>query len=184
MKNNLQPDVWGPHGWKFIHYVALGYPDKPTDSDKTAYRNFYESLSDILPCQGCADHYRETIHAFPVKDHLASRDQLLRWSFDIHNTVNKRIAADVFTLQGDVSELFCLMGYTKQGDTLVYEGNNFRVLRRGIKLTEDAIEPTQCKFMTKEELTKHQILQASKKAYAEKLKKDKERVAEAERKHA
>jgi hypothetical protein len=100
------------------------------------------------------------------------------------NTVNKRIAADVFTLQGDVSELFCLMGYTKQGDTLVYEGNNFRVLRRGIKLTEDAIEPTQCKFMTKEELTKHQILQASKKAYAEKLKKDKERVAEAERKHA
>jgi hypothetical protein len=97
MKNNLQPDVWGPHGWKFIHYVALGYPDKPTDADKTAYRNFYESLSDILPCQGCADHYRETIQAFPVKDHLASRDQLLRWSFDIHNTVNKRIGKSILS---------------------------------------------------------------------------------------
>ena len=25
----LGPDVWGPHGWKFLHFVAVGYPDFP-----------------------------------------------------------------------------------------------------------------------------------------------------------
>ena len=31
------PDKWGPHGWKFIHYVTLGYPHKPSKSDKLKY---------------------------------------------------------------------------------------------------------------------------------------------------
>ena len=75
------------------------------------------------------------------------------------NTVNKRIAADVFTLNGDLTDLFKLMGYSKQGDNLVFEGNNFRTLKRGIRLTEEAIDPIQCKFMTKEELSRHDILQ-------------------------
>ena len=28
------PNVWGPHGWKFIHYITLGYPRKPTNKIK------------------------------------------------------------------------------------------------------------------------------------------------------
>jgi hypothetical protein len=97
MKNNLLPEVWGPHGWTFMHYVALGYPDQPTEDDKTSYQNFYESLSNVLPCQGCADHYKETILQFPVKDHLKDRESLLRWSFDIHNTVNKQLGKPVLS---------------------------------------------------------------------------------------
>ena len=99
MKNNILPNVWGPHGWKFIHYVALGYPDEPTDADKRSYKKFYESLRDILPCQSCADHYRDTIHMYPVDGHLSSREELLRWSFDIHNTVNKRIGKPTLTYE-------------------------------------------------------------------------------------
>jgi hypothetical protein len=26
----ISPKVWGKEGWHFIHYVALNYPDKPT----------------------------------------------------------------------------------------------------------------------------------------------------------
>ena len=90
MKNNLQPDVWGPSGWKFMHYVALGYPETPTDTDKENYRFFYESLGNVLPCQGCADHYKENVLLHPISDHLQSREDLLRWTFDIHNIVNEK----------------------------------------------------------------------------------------------
>ena len=30
MTNSLKPKIWGPHGWKFLHYVSLGYPEKPS----------------------------------------------------------------------------------------------------------------------------------------------------------
>jgi hypothetical protein len=91
MKNNLQPDVWGPSGWNFMHYVALGYPDTPTSEDKDNYKLFYESLGHVLPCQGCATHYKDTLTNVPVTPHLDSREDLLRWTFDIHNLVNARL---------------------------------------------------------------------------------------------
>mgnify|MGYP001156963247 FL=1 len=89
MKNNLLPEVWGPSGWRFMHYVALGYPDEPTEHDRMSYKRFYESLVDVLPCQGCANHYKENIANVPIDDHLKDRESLLRWTFDIHNEVNK-----------------------------------------------------------------------------------------------
>ena len=50
MTNSIQPKLWGPHGWKFMHYISLGYPINPTSKDKINYKNFYYSLQDILPC--------------------------------------------------------------------------------------------------------------------------------------
>ena len=44
------PDVWGPHGWKFIHYITLGYPNNPTPLDKSQYYNFFESLNPLIEC--------------------------------------------------------------------------------------------------------------------------------------
>ena len=41
MKNSIKPNIWGPFGWKFMHYVSFGYPDKPTTQDKQNYKNFY-----------------------------------------------------------------------------------------------------------------------------------------------
>ena len=35
------PKVWGPHGWKFIHYVTLGYPEKPNNAQKERYKAFF-----------------------------------------------------------------------------------------------------------------------------------------------
>ena len=57
MTNSLQPQIWGPHGWKFIHYVSLGYPENPTINDKNFYKNFYYSLQDVLPCEKCRINY-------------------------------------------------------------------------------------------------------------------------------
>jgi len=84
------PTVWGPHGWKFIHYVTLGYPENPTPYQKERYKTFLLLLQDVLPCSLCANHYKENLEKRPLtNDILNSRHKLIKWGIDIHNDVNE-----------------------------------------------------------------------------------------------
>ena len=58
---NIGPNVWGPHGWKFMHYVSLGYPQVPTENDKRNYKEFYSNLKNVLPCKTCAMNYERNL---------------------------------------------------------------------------------------------------------------------------
>lgn len=91
MIKSIQPNLWGPHAWKFLHYISLGYPDNPTESDKRNYKNFYYSLQDILPCEKCALNYQQNISEHPIDNFLVNKDTLMRWVIDIHNKVNKEL---------------------------------------------------------------------------------------------
>lgn len=86
----ITPEVWGPHGWKFIHYVTLAYPENPTPSQKEKYKAFLILLKDVLPCSLCANHYGENLQLHPLTDEvLSSKENLVKWGIEIHNTVNK-----------------------------------------------------------------------------------------------
>ena len=91
MTNPLKPNIWGPHGWKFMHYVSLGYPENPTIDNKNRYKNFYYSLQDVLPCEKCRENYKKNILEYPIDDHLDNKDSLVRWVIDIHNRVNTEL---------------------------------------------------------------------------------------------
>lgn len=87
---HLGPDIWGPHGWKFIHFVALGYPKNPNPKDKENYKTFFNILSTILPCSICNDHLKINLIKYPLTDEILSdRIKLLNWTIDLHNEVNK-----------------------------------------------------------------------------------------------
>ena len=84
------PDVWGPHGWKFIHYVTLGYPDNPTEQQKKNYKDFLISLKNVIPCSICANHYAENLNKVPLTDEvMRNRENLIKWGIEIHNVVNE-----------------------------------------------------------------------------------------------
>ena len=86
----ITPDIWGPHGWKFIHYITLSYPENPTLTQKEKYKVFLLLLKDVLPCSLCAKHYEENLNILPLNDSvLSSRENLVRWGIDIHNKVNE-----------------------------------------------------------------------------------------------
>ena len=89
MKQSIKPIVWGPHGWKFMHYVSLGYPQEPTENDKRNYKDFYTSLQNVLPCATCQGNYKKNLSELPIDNALQSRDSLVKWVIDIHNKVNK-----------------------------------------------------------------------------------------------
>lgn len=88
----MDPIQWGKYGWKFYHYVALGYPNNPSKADKEYYRNFYENLQHILPCIFCKKHYKNNLMILPLKDNdLNSRESLFKWTVNQHNLTNKQL---------------------------------------------------------------------------------------------
>ena len=89
MSQNIKPSVWGPHGWKFMHFVSLGYPENPSPDDKQQYKEFYESLQHILPCGACSQNYKLNLQEMPIDNSLDSRDTLIKWVIGIHNKVNQ-----------------------------------------------------------------------------------------------
>jgi hypothetical protein len=92
------PTVWGPFFWHTIHIVALGYPKNPTYTDKKCAKDFYESLAFLLPCAICREHYKEHLATHPITTFLDSRTDLIKWTIEIHNSVNKSLGKAEWTL--------------------------------------------------------------------------------------
>lgn len=91
----MEPNIWGPPAWTFLHSITLNYPDSPSSEHKTNYRKFFESLGDVLPCPTCRKHYKENIIKHPIR--LDSKDDLTKWLVDIHNKVNEKNDKSIFS---------------------------------------------------------------------------------------
>jgi hypothetical protein len=85
----LPPSVWGPLFWHTIHITAIGYPQNPSYAQKRAAKEFYESLSFLIPCPVCREHYSSYLQKMPISPHLDTRDDLFKWTVELHNEVNK-----------------------------------------------------------------------------------------------
>lgn len=88
---NIAPHVWGPHGWKFMHAVALAYPEAPSAEEKKAALQFFTSLEYLLPCESCKQNFRKELQSFPLQPALESKQKLNEWLTALHNSVNQRL---------------------------------------------------------------------------------------------
>jgi hypothetical protein len=96
----IDSTVWGPHGWKFIHMVALGYPSSPTDEEKKNYKKFFLNIANILPCIICSNHYKENLIKHPITEKvLENKTNLLHWTIDMHNEVNAMNNSKIYTYE-------------------------------------------------------------------------------------
>jgi hypothetical protein len=130
------PDVWGPPGWKFIHFVTMGYPNYPTESIKKKYYDYFHSLKNVIPCSICASHFAENLEELPLDDIvLSSRENLVRWGINIHNVVNKKNGKKVYTFEEGIKEIlkpFCQKGCITSSTNI----NNPEPFKNNIKKKE------------------------------------------------
>jgi hypothetical protein len=100
------PEVWGPHGWKFIHYITLGYPSRPTEEDRNKYFNFFMSLAEVIPCSVCGNHFKQHLEITPLDDEaLSSRDELMRWAVAMHNHVNAKNGKKIYSVRDAIKAI-------------------------------------------------------------------------------
>lgn len=100
------PEVWGPHGWKFIHYITLGYPNNPKKADKDIYYNFFNVLKWVIPCSICGAHFRENFLKTPLDDTvLSNRTNMIAWGIKMHNHVNEKNKKKIYTYAEGLADI-------------------------------------------------------------------------------
>lgn len=85
----MNPEVWGPHMWFFLHTISFNYPDAPTQQDKDDMKSFIYAFQKIIPCDKCKNHFKQHLTKFPVENYLSSKKEFAEWVVMIHNIVNK-----------------------------------------------------------------------------------------------
>jgi hypothetical protein len=95
--SGISPMVWGEHQWKLLHMIGATYPENPTEIDKENYYDFIVSLGNVLPCEFCRYHFKQTLVNMNFNmSALESQETFFRFIFDLHNQVNIRLKKPVF----------------------------------------------------------------------------------------
>lgn len=94
----LDPDVWGPHFWFFLHTIAISYPKRPNDVTKKKYYEFIMNLPLFLPVEKIGNDFSKLLDEYPVSSYLDSKDSLVRWMHFIHNKINEKLEKPTISL--------------------------------------------------------------------------------------
>ena len=92
-KNNLQldPNVWGPHFWFFLHTLAISYPHHPNTVTKKKYYELIQNLPLFMPVESIGNDFIRLLDEYPVTAYLDNRESLTKWMHFIHNKINEKL---------------------------------------------------------------------------------------------
>ena len=102
----LDPDVWGPHYWFFLHTLAISYPIKPNDVTKKQYYTFIHNLPLFIPVSEIGNSFSKLLDKYPVKPYLDSRKSFITWMHFIHNKINILCNKDEITLDEAMEQYY------------------------------------------------------------------------------
>jgi hypothetical protein len=88
---NLDPKIWGPHYWFFLHTIAMSYPIHPNAVTKKKYYDFVQNIPLFIPVESMAGEFSKLLDEYPVQPYLDNRESFIRWMWFIHNKINKKL---------------------------------------------------------------------------------------------
>jgi hypothetical protein len=94
----LDPNVWGPHFWFFLHTIALSYPHRPNEVTKKKYYEFIQNLPLFIPVEELGNDFFKILDEYPITAYLDSRDSFVRWMHFVHNKINEKLEKPKITL--------------------------------------------------------------------------------------
>ena len=93
----MDSTVWGPKLWFVMHTFAYSYPDNPSKDEQYAMEQFFNNLKYTIPCNICRNHYKDILEKTPVSKYLSCRDELFKFTVDVHNVVNKSLGKPIYS---------------------------------------------------------------------------------------
>ncbi len=113
----LDPNVWGPHYWFFLHTISMTYPHHPNAVTKKKYYEFIQNLPLFIPIEAMSGELSKLIDQYPITPYLDNRESFIRWVWFIHNKINQKL---------EKPELSLSAFYTKYYDS--YKSNNIKLV--------------------------------------------------------
>lgn len=102
MPIRLDPEIWGPHYWFFLHTLAYSYPSYPNETTKRKYYDLVQNLPLFIPNDGIGNKFSRLLDRYPVTPYLDKRESFLRWVNFIHNKINYLHGKDEMTLEESI----------------------------------------------------------------------------------
>ena len=87
----LDPEVWGPHYWFFLHTITMTYPKHPNASTKKKYYEFIQNLPLFIPVEKISGEFTKLLTKYPVAPYLDTSESFIRWMHFIHNKINEKL---------------------------------------------------------------------------------------------
>jgi hypothetical protein len=87
----LDPKIWGPHYWFFLHTLAMTYPHHPNSVTKKKYYEFIQNLPLFIPVDEVSNQFSLLLDKYPITAYLDNRESFVRWLHFIHNKINQKL---------------------------------------------------------------------------------------------
>ena len=88
---DLDPKIWGPHYWFFLHTIAMSYPVYPNAVTKKKYYDFVQNIPLFIPVESMAGEFSKLLDQYPVQPYLDNKESFIRWMWFIHNKINQKL---------------------------------------------------------------------------------------------
>ena len=88
---DLDPKIWGPHYWFFLHTISMSYPVHPNAVTKKKYYDFVQNIPLFIPVESMAGEFSKLLDQYPVQPYLDNKESFIRWMWFIHNKINKKL---------------------------------------------------------------------------------------------
>ena len=94
----MSKKIWGNAVWYLFH--TLVYKIKSTeDSDFKVLFGHISSISKNLPCPECSEHAALFLSRVNINIVTSSRENMITFLFEFHNSVNKKIGKPIYLLE-------------------------------------------------------------------------------------
>jgi hypothetical protein len=94
----LDPKIWGPHYWFFLHTLSMTYPKNPNAVNKKKYYEFIQNLPLFIPVESISGEFSKLLDKYPVAPYLDNRESFILWMHFIHNKINEKLEKPQITL--------------------------------------------------------------------------------------
>uniref|UniRef100_A0A6C0EVV0 thiol oxidase n=1 Tax=viral metagenome TaxID=1070528 RepID=A0A6C0EVV0_9ZZZZ len=99
--------VWGPAAWHLLHTISFNYPTNPTHENKKQYKEYVESLKNVLPCKYCRMNLENNLKTHPLQMcHMKNRETFSKYIYNLHEIVNKMLGKKSGLSYCDVRERY------------------------------------------------------------------------------
>jgi hypothetical protein len=95
---NLDPNIWGPHYWFFLHTISMTYPVRPNSVTKKKYYELIMNMPTFIPIEKMSGEFSKLLDLYPITPYLDTRESFIRWIWFIHNKINSKLDKPQITL--------------------------------------------------------------------------------------